>query len=422
MLVPDADVIGGERVKVVDFGIAKLAAEHKHPDTGKQKTSTGTTLGTATYMSPEQCRGDRELNDRTDVYALGVILYEMLTGKPPFESEGWGALVAMHIYEEPRPVQELDPAIDPALAGLVHRLLQKDPGARPSMNQLVEQLDALSLSQSLPGLKLSPLAGALPADASAPRGTEHTTMREATGQSGVVGPSHLGRRLRLALLLGGAAATAAGVWLAPWRARQPAALPPVAAVPARAPAATPPAATASAGVSAAEAPAPTVAPPAPVRWSVTSVPAGAQVLRAADRQVVGVTPWQLEQAPGKGKVGFVLHESGFAEKEVELDRSSSSASHQILAPLRGSDGASASAGRKAKRPGRGGTTADPAPVTSAAATTSTPPPAAERPPPAVSPPLPPPAAAEPELPKKSAKSKAHPAEKLEKAADDEFLP
>ena len=94
-LVPDGEQQFGSRVKVLDFGIAKLRGELSGSGA---KTQSGSVMGTPPYMSPEQCRGiTDEIDHRTDVYALGIILYEMLTGAPPFVSEGWGEVVLLHV-------------------------------------------------------------------------------------------------------------------------------------------------------------------------------------------------------------------------------------------------------------------------------------------------------------------------------------
>ena len=84
-----------ELVKVLDFGIAKLGQDSGHGSS--VRTRTGSVMGTPAYMSPEQCRGTREIDHRTDIYALGVILFEMLCGRPPFVSEGFGEMVHLHI-------------------------------------------------------------------------------------------------------------------------------------------------------------------------------------------------------------------------------------------------------------------------------------------------------------------------------------
>lgn len=90
MLVSDPIAPGGKRVKLLDFGIAKLTNEH---DKGGVKTATQQVMGTPTYMSPEQCAGAGGVDARTDVYALGCVLYEALAGRPPFVADGAGRLL-----------------------------------------------------------------------------------------------------------------------------------------------------------------------------------------------------------------------------------------------------------------------------------------------------------------------------------------
>jgi serine/threonine protein kinase len=81
MLIADPLVPGGERVKILDFGIAKIAAAHRRPGEEGVRTGTGIIMGTPTYMAPEQCRGAGQIDGQADVYALGVILYRMLSGR-----------------------------------------------------------------------------------------------------------------------------------------------------------------------------------------------------------------------------------------------------------------------------------------------------------------------------------------------------
>src|SRR5262249_11683258 len=130
MLVPDPDVPGGERVKVVDFGIAKLSGDQ---GPSQLKTRAGAILGTPTYMSPEQCRGAGEVNDKSDIYSLGVVIYEMLSGRPPFVADGEGEVMAMHLYQAPPPLHSLIPTLPLDLVNLVHSMLAKVPEQRPTI-------------------------------------------------------------------------------------------------------------------------------------------------------------------------------------------------------------------------------------------------------------------------------------------------
>ena len=125
-LVGDHDMVGGERAKVLDFGIAKLSGEQAV----SVKTRTGAVMGTPTYMAPEQCKGAGRVDHRADLYAVGCILFEMICGRPPFVAEGGGEVMAQHIYEPPpRPIG-FEPTISEALEALMLRLLAKDPAER----------------------------------------------------------------------------------------------------------------------------------------------------------------------------------------------------------------------------------------------------------------------------------------------------
>lgn len=126
-LVEDPDVPGGERIKILDFGIAKLT------DIGSadSATKTGAVMGTPTYMSPEQCRGSGNVDLRADIYSLGCIFYQLLTGRPPFAMEGAGEVIGMHLYVQPEPPSRFVQGISPDTEALVMAMLQKEPAHRP---------------------------------------------------------------------------------------------------------------------------------------------------------------------------------------------------------------------------------------------------------------------------------------------------
>jgi len=114
----------GGRCMVTDFGIARAM------EGGARLTQTGIAVGTPTYMSPEQAVGDRQVDGRSDVYSLGVVGYQMLTGRVPFTAGNAMALLLKHVSERPQPILELRPETPRALAEAVERALAKSPEAR----------------------------------------------------------------------------------------------------------------------------------------------------------------------------------------------------------------------------------------------------------------------------------------------------
>ena len=131
-----------DRVKLLDYGIARLVG-------GSSLTDTGSVVGTPAYMPPEQARGERALDARADVYALGALLFHCLTGRPPFESETLqGLLVSVMQWPAPRLGERL--AVPRALDDLVSRMLDKDPRRRPQDGQAVlRELSALGRGAEL---------------------------------------------------------------------------------------------------------------------------------------------------------------------------------------------------------------------------------------------------------------------------------
>ena len=142
----------GERdfVKVLDFGIAKVLDEQI------RLTATGKPIGTPTYMAPEQAMG-LAVDPRTDLYTLGVMLYQMASGRVPFDAPMTQSMLLAHAHEPPTPILTLVPDLPPALAGLIMQLLEKDPAARPASAAEV----ATRLDRCLPGAAAKPAWRAL---------------------------------------------------------------------------------------------------------------------------------------------------------------------------------------------------------------------------------------------------------------------
>jgi eukaryotic-like serine/threonine-protein kinase len=138
---PDNVLISGRHALVTDFGVAKAVSEA----TGRQTlTTAGVALGTPTYMAPEQATADPHIDARADLYAVGVMAYEMLTGKPPFTGTTAQAVLAAHVTEPARPITAIRQAVPAPLAQLVMQCLEKRPADRPvSAEVLLPVLEAL---------------------------------------------------------------------------------------------------------------------------------------------------------------------------------------------------------------------------------------------------------------------------------------
>jgi serine/threonine-protein kinase len=264
-LVPNELVAGGTQVKVLDFGIAKLAGEQG----GGMKTQTGAVIGTPAYMSPEQCMGRSDIDHRTDLYSLGCVFYHLLCGRPPFVSEhGTGMILAAHMR---------DPVVDPRslaqvpapLAAIAMRLLEKEPGARyQTANDVKNALVAAGAASPT-----SPPAAAPPAAAVSGYGAtmavgQMTTSSGSAAQMVTAPPTKSGGK-SVWLVLGGvlvAGAAAAAFFLTHGDKPKPAepvvaaSMPAPPPAPAPAPVADP---VPTAPVPAAPPPVPAVVPPEP---------------------------------------------------------------------------------------------------------------------------------------------------------------
>jgi serine/threonine-protein kinase len=153
--------------KILDFGLAKLREEESPAPKGAAQsaetetvlTEAGRSLGTPQYMSPEQARGDA-VDSRTDLYSLGVMLYEMLGGRRPFSGSSTADFLAAVLRDAPPPLGEIAPGTPPALVEIVHKCLARAPADRwPGARELLDALDAFGASQAASTTQLAVAAG-----------------------------------------------------------------------------------------------------------------------------------------------------------------------------------------------------------------------------------------------------------------------
>ena len=343
-------------------------------------------MGTPLYMAPEQCKGTGQVDAKADVYSLGVMLYRMLCGRPPFVGDGVGAVMAMHIYEQPPPIREFEPSVPEDLAGLVHVLLEKNPANRPTMAQVthaLEQLKAVHSTGMLASGELHMLANAgLLSGAYNPTTPNPTTPAPMTpapllGHAGAtaqgLGPvrisnSDSGSQARL----GAASISSSGLLtLSQVGASQPSQ-----------PVLTSGPNSVSQTLGPAEA---QVGNPAPKRsagfavgivagsillgaalfglvalrhddnkdgnrpanegttslpttankvtWTISSEPAGATVVRATDQRILGRTPWRSEQPQSAGSQVLILRLAGYADRVVTMDQTANAVVKESLVAL-----------------------------------------------------------------------------------------
>jgi serine/threonine-protein kinase len=325
MLVSDeADAAQGsphERAKILDFGIAKLDVRSLNLD--DPQTRAGTLMGTPYYMSPEQCRGAAKVDDRSDVYSLGVIFFQMLTGRLPFmpgeDGDGEGAVLAKHVYEAPPKPRDLNPVVSDAMQTLVLDMLKKDRATRPSMAEVCSRLEEMSGSQSMASdlsitFEEAPPTGRVPEPATVVSGPAlssiPSTLGSGTGQISKLDRSDVqpGLRLpfdlsieldrrKLAIVAGAAAGLLGVLLLIVWTTRssdQPIA-------------------------KQATQTTPVPGEVAATHCELLSEPLGAEVIREADGTKLGKTPWSYEQPRGEGGLVLLLKYPGYTDRAMALD-------------------------------------------------------------------------------------------------------
>ncbi len=137
---------GGNLVKILDFGIGKRL----EPDKAMALTQPGHIFGSPLYMSPEQCQGE-QVDERSDIYSLGCVAYEMVTGSPPLVGDTWLGTVIKHVTQMPEPPQTVCEDVPQELDAIIMRCLQKKKADRfQTVVNLMEELKALSKTEKLP--------------------------------------------------------------------------------------------------------------------------------------------------------------------------------------------------------------------------------------------------------------------------------
>jgi eukaryotic-like serine/threonine-protein kinase len=197
---------GTDLLKVLDFGVAKLQAA----DDMNAATRTGAMVGTVAYMSPEQARGDKIVDARSDVYALGAIAYELCAGRKPHPGESHNAILH-HIATQPAvPLESVAPELPTDFVAIVARALAADPAARPaSAGALVEALAPFARREVWPAPKLDDSAAARLSS------SQPSPIAEARGSAGVAGSAPRARSRfrpgRVLAIVGAAVAAIAAI-------------------------------------------------------------------------------------------------------------------------------------------------------------------------------------------------------------------
>jgi len=347
-LCPDYQTRGALLLKVLDFGIAKLGAASNQ--LGSVKTRTGSVMGTPAYMSPEQCLGTREVDHRADIYALGVILYELVCGRTPFESEGFGEMVHMQISALPTPPRVHNPAVPEDLQAVILRALEKNPADRfQSMDEMQTALTSRAFRAAAetqpaflgPGHTLRLDQPARPTGRTTDRSTDRSTDRASDRTTDRVRDRATGRtkdRLGTPTTFSGAArevpaslrprvwpGRVAGIGLVVavgvggfvlWRQQAAPSNGEASGRATPAPDSTGPAAPAPSSASQPTEVAPTITA------RIGSQPAGARVVRQRDGAVMGVTPFQETWPKQDGTEDLRLQLPGYEPEAiaVPLDR------------------------------------------------------------------------------------------------------
>lgn len=291
---------GHVEVKVLDFGISKILGEGERA----ALTDTGGFIGTPLYMAPEQGKEGGAIDARTDIYALGVILYELLGGAPPFASKNAVDLALKHVMEAPEPLAARNAAVPGPVAEVVMRALAKDPADRPA--DMAAFAEALTRAAERSAITLAPIPAHTHLALSAP-GPSTGGLGAAVATRGPRRGSRWTTGAAIAVVV--ALGIGASIFFAPT---------PEPAPPAVAPRPT-------------LAPPPSPGPPAQVALELRSEPSGAQI--EGDGQLLGVTPWTWNVEPSPTPVRLVFRHPGFVATERVVARDRPSRTEVKLIPM-----------------------------------------------------------------------------------------
>jgi serine/threonine protein kinase len=317
-------------VKVLDFGLAKLTQGEEKVT---HKTRTGSVMGTPYYMAPEQCEGKASVDHRADLYSLGVILFEMMTGQVPFTGEGYGEIIVKHITVPPPAARSINPQLTAAHEAILMRSLAKnredrfanmeafraamlDPtGYLAAAPPLPRHSSAAAEKGAVPAPVDDQISGQVvfggsgsPAPAVRPNhpASSPSTFRHGIGQLVPDEPMVLPKSrkgLVMATLVAAVAAAGAGVYFYSGSRQGPIATDHPPAVPT-----VPPA------------PPPVVVPAAPVKTVIKfeSTPSGARVIRKDTGQPLGTTPCEASVASGKEAIEFIFQLPNYEDTPARL--------------------------------------------------------------------------------------------------------
>jgi eukaryotic-like serine/threonine-protein kinase len=317
-------------VKLLDFGIAKLT---EVADGDRKLTKTGMLFGTPEYMSPEQARGEA-VDHRVDIYAMGCILFQLVTGRVPFEADNFMGVLSLHLIEPPPviPADVFDSIGAPrALAGVIDRALAKDRNQRfATIDDLARAVRQASGDKPTMPVLAQPSVPAPASTATMGRVKTQWTGNLSIPEGDAVAPP---RRSKLPLILGAVVLVGGAAVAAAFLTTRGGDAPGGPVAIGSAATGAPPTGTATPGVPGTAAATPPVAPPpaadptpaAPpplnFEWAqirLDSVPPGAEVKELASGKVIGRTPFAFKVKPSRTARQFALHRKDHVDAVVEL--------------------------------------------------------------------------------------------------------